>query len=96
MTSAGNMNNMEKHADKSAAGRPAKPAPRPRPKRSAGRAAREAVWFSAKILAIPVLCLAALILGLAIGYSVLGDRDPAEVFDWRTWKHMWDLVFADG
>ncbi len=96
MERAGNVNNKGNHQDHTAAGRPAKPAPKPRPKRSTGRAVRDAVWFSAKILAIPVLCLTALIVGLAIGYTVLGDRELAEVFDWKTWKHMWDLVFADG
>lgn len=51
--------------------------------------------FAIKILAIPVLCVAALMFGLAVGYSVLGGGEMDEVFDWRTWKHMWDLVFAE-
>ncbi|MBO9598996.1 MAG: DNA-directed RNA polymerase subunit beta [Cohnella sp.] len=52
--------------------------------------------MSVKLLIIPIVCIAALILGLAIGYVVLGDRPLSEVFDAGTWKHMFDLVFAEG
>ncbi|MFC4599716.1 DNA-directed RNA polymerase subunit beta [Cohnella hongkongensis] len=65
-------------------------------KPSAGRIVAQVVWMSFKLLIIPVLCIAALIVGLAIGFSVLGDRPVSEVFDIKTWKHMYDLVFADG
>ena len=68
-------------------------------KRNAGTSGRtilRIMWTSVKILIIPVLCLAALIVGLAIGYVVLGDRPLSEVFDAGTWKHMYDLVFAEG
>ncbi|XID91125.1 DNA-directed RNA polymerase subunit beta [Paenibacillaceae bacterium WGS1546] len=63
---------------------------------SSGRVIARIVWMSIKILIIPVLCVAALIVGLAIGFSVLGDRPVSEVFDIHTWKHMYDLVFAEG
>jgi len=65
-------------------------------KPSSGRVIARIVWVSIKILIIPVLCIAALIVGLAIGFSVLGDRPVSEVFDLDTWKHMYDLVFAEG
>ncbi|TFE29092.1 DNA-directed RNA polymerase subunit beta [Cohnella luojiensis] len=52
--------------------------------------------MSIKLLIIPVLCIAALIVGLAIGYVVLGDKPLSDVFDSNTWKHMYDLVFAEG
>lgn len=63
---------------------------------SSGRTILRIVWMSVKILIIPVVSIAALILGLAIGYVVLGDRPLSEVFDAGTWKHMFDLVFAEG
>jgi len=63
---------------------------------SSGRVVAKIVWMSIKLLIIPVLCVAALIVGLAIGFSVLGDRPVSEVFDVKTWKHMYDLVFAEG
>jgi hypothetical protein len=71
--------------------RPAGPA-----KRSAGRVIGRILWMTVKLLIIPVLCVMALILGLAVGYTVLGDKPVSEVFDIHTWKHMYDLVFADG
>jgi hypothetical protein len=74
-----------------ASSRPAVPA-----KRSFGRTFGRIVWMSVKLLIIPVLCILALILGLAVGYAVLGGRPVSEVFDWNTWKHMYDLVFGNG
>ncbi|OXS55940.1 hypothetical protein B1A99_22220 [Cohnella sp. CIP 111063] len=65
-------------------------------KPSAGKVIARVVWMSVKLLIIPVLCVAALIVGLAIGFSVLGDKPMSEVFDMKTWKHMYDLVFAEG
>ncbi|WP_240702907.1 DNA-directed RNA polymerase subunit beta [Cohnella luojiensis] len=64
--------------------------------RSSGRTIARIVWMSIKLLIIPVLCIAALIVGLAIGYVVLGDKPLSDVFDSNTWKHMYDLVFAEG
>jgi hypothetical protein len=63
---------------------------------SSGRMILRIIWTSVKVLIIPVACIAALIIGLAIGYVVLGDKPLAEVFDSSTWKHMFDLVFAEG
>lgn len=65
-------------------------------KSSSGRVIARIVWMSIRMLIIPVLCIAALIVGLAIGYVVLGDKPLADVFDSSTWKHMYDLVFAEG
>ncbi len=44
---------------------------------------------------IPALCVAALLAGLCIGYVRLGGGNMADVLDYRTWKHLYDLVFAD-
>ncbi|QJD88256.1 DNA-directed RNA polymerase subunit beta [Cohnella herbarum] len=52
--------------------------------------------MSIKMLIIPVFCVMALIVGLAVGYTVLGDKPLSDVFDSGTWKHMYDLVFAEG
>ncbi|MCD9022275.1 DNA-directed RNA polymerase subunit beta [Cohnella silvisoli] len=64
--------------------------------RSSGRVIARVIWTSIKILIIPVLCIAALIVGLAVGYVILGDKPMSDVFDSGTWKHMYDLVFAEG
>ncbi len=69
--------------------------PPARKKRSAGRILWQVIWTSIKVLIIPVLCVVALIVGMAIGYVVLGKRELADVFDIQTWRHMYDLVFAE-
>ncbi|AEI38729.1 hypothetical protein KNP414_00078 [Paenibacillus mucilaginosus KNP414] len=44
---------------------------------------------------IPLLCLAALFTGLSIGYAVIGQGDFKDVWDPGTWRHLFDLVFAE-
>jgi len=56
----------------------------------------QVVWTIVKVFMIPVLCLIALFVGMALGYVALGKRELSEVFDLNTWKHMYDLVFAPG
>jgi len=70
--------------------------PAGRKKRSAGRMFGQVVWTIVKVFMIPVLCLIALFVGMALGYVALGKRELSEVFDLNTWKHMYDLVFAPG
>lgn len=42
-----------------------------------------------------VTCLfLSIILGLMVGYSVLGDGSPLDVLKIETWKHIYDLVFT--
>ncbi|MCZ8523334.1 MULTISPECIES: DNA-directed RNA polymerase subunit beta [Paenibacillus] len=43
---------------------------------------------------IPLICMAALFAGLAIGYAVIGHGDFKDVWDLGTWRHLFDLVFA--
>ncbi|WP_240489242.1 DNA-directed RNA polymerase subunit beta [Cohnella thermotolerans] len=66
-----------------------------RKKRSAGHLLWQIIWTTIKVLIIPVLCIVALVAGLAIGYVVLGKGQLADVFDLNTWRHMYDLVFAE-
>lgn len=47
-----------------------------------------------KYARFPILCLLALIVGLWLGYSKIGNQPAGEIFDLRTWKHLYDLVFA--
>lgn len=46
-----------------------------------------------RILFVPALCLAALAIGLTIGYSTIGGGEASDVFKLETWKHLYDLVF---
>jgi len=66
-----------------------------RKKRSTGRLLWQIIWTIIKVLLIPVSCVVALCAGLAIGYVMLGKGELSDVFDMHTWRHMYDLVFAD-
>ncbi|WP_425313222.1 DNA-directed RNA polymerase subunit beta [Paenibacillus mangrovi] len=43
---------------------------------------------------IPLFLLLALAGGLIVGYVVVGKQSLSEVFEWKTWQHVIDLVFA--
>ncbi|WP_433707499.1 DNA-directed RNA polymerase subunit beta [Paenibacillus illinoisensis] len=51
-------------------------------------------WRVARWFLIPVLLVLALAGGMVAGYVVLGKQDIGSVFQWSTWKHVYDLVFA--
>ncbi|MEC0310129.1 DNA-directed RNA polymerase subunit beta [Paenibacillus lautus] len=51
-------------------------------------------WKIAVRILIPVLLVLALFGGMVFGYVVLGDQELSEVFEWGTWKHVFDLIFA--
>lgn len=46
-----------------------------------------------RALLVPALCLAALFIGLTIGYATIGGGSAGDVFKFETWKHLYDLVF---
>jgi len=48
-----------------------------------------------KWIRVPVLSVLAVFIGLWIGYSKLGHQPPSEILQWSTWKHLYDLVFAN-
>ncbi len=48
----------------------------------------------ARIMLVPFLLFISLVIGLMIGYSVIGDLPVSQVFDLETYKHMYDLIFA--
>jgi DNA-directed RNA polymerase subunit beta len=48
-----------------------------------------------KILLVPILLFFSLVIGLMIGYGVMGDKPTSEIFDLGTYKHMYDLLFSD-
>ncbi|MHA0856251.1 DNA-directed RNA polymerase subunit beta [Paenibacillus sp. CMAA1364] len=43
---------------------------------------------------VPLFLLIGLISGMIVGYVVLGKGSINDVFQWETWKHVLDLVFA--
>ena len=51
-------------------------------------------WLLRKLIA-PIIMIVMLCIGLYIGYAVIADQPSDEVFKFETWKHLWDLIFAD-
>lgn len=51
-------------------------------------------WLFRKSI-VPVVMIVMLIVGLYAGYVILGDGPKDKVFEWSTWRHLYDLVFAD-
>jgi len=62
--------------------------------KQASPALKTLFWLLRKLIA-PIIMVAMLCIGLYIGYVVLADQPSDEVFKFETWKHLWDLIFAD-
>lgn len=48
------------------------------------------IWM--RIIVVGIFAAAALILGLMIGYGVIGDGTPTDALKKDTWQHIIDLV----
>ncbi len=48
------------------------------------------IWL--RIILVTVFSVLALFAGLMIGYGIIGDGKPTDVFDWSTWQHIVDIV----
>jgi hypothetical protein len=59
------------------------------PKRGSG-----AKWFKRTLLFLPLVWIIVLAVGLMIGYGVMGDQPPGEVFNPDLWKHLYDLIYG--
>lgn len=73
---------------------------RPGPAKSSGKTAKRRKkrnpWLRMlRLLVVPILLFWAIVAGLYVGYSVLGDQPKGEVFELQTWKHMYDLMFSN-
>ncbi|NMO98159.1 DNA-directed RNA polymerase subunit beta [Paenibacillus lemnae] len=51
-------------------------------------------WKIALRIIVPLMLLLALGGGMVAGYVILGDGEMSDVFQWSTWKHVYDLVFS--
>lgn len=69
--------------------------PKPKKRKKKASKGQKIVFFISKWLFIFTCLLFSVIFGLVVGYSVIGDGDTVEVFDLRTWKHVFDLVFKN-
>ncbi|RRJ62326.1 DNA-directed RNA polymerase subunit beta [Paenibacillus oralis] len=60
---------------------------RPAPKRAA--------WIVIlRIVLILLFLVVALVAGTVVGYVVFGKQDASDIWQWSTWRHVFDLVFA--
>jgi hypothetical protein len=48
------------------------------------------IWL--RVLIILVLLFIAVVAGLTVGYSILGDGESSEVLQWSTWQHLIDII----
>ncbi|AKG03739.1 MULTISPECIES: DNA-directed RNA polymerase subunit beta [Salimicrobium] len=48
------------------------------------------IWL--RLIIVVLLCLLALVVGLMIGYGVIGGGNPLEVFDWSLWQQIIDIM----
>lgn len=48
-----------------------------------------------RLFLVPVLCVAAVAAGMVIGYVYIGKQEMDEVYNFETWRHLYDLVFKD-
>lgn len=51
------------------------------------------IWL--RILLVIAGCLFAVLLGLTIGYAIIGEGSFGEIFKISTWTHMIDLVLKE-
>ena len=48
------------------------------------------IWL--RFLIVIVLLLAAVMVGVTIGYSSIGDGDSADALKWSTWQHLLKII----
>jgi len=48
------------------------------------------IWL--RIIVVAIFSVAALVIGLMVGYGVIGDGPPTEVLQKETWQHIIDIV----
>lgn len=48
------------------------------------------IWL--RIIIVILLFLVAVIVGLVIGYSLIGDGAASDVLKWETWQHLLDII----
>ncbi|MEH7224622.1 DNA-directed RNA polymerase subunit beta [Bacillus sp. JJ1566] len=51
------------------------------------------IWI--RLLLVVVLFAASVMIGLVVGYGVIGDGDPSDALKKETWQHIVDLVNKD-
>lgn len=56
--------------------------------------ARVTFWLLRKSI-VPIIMIVMLVVGLYAGYTILGNGPKDDVFQIDTWRHLYDLIFAE-
>ncbi|GGJ91678.1 hypothetical protein GCM10007063_12860 [Lentibacillus kapialis] len=48
------------------------------------------IWL--RLIVVLVLSVIALLVGVMVGYGVIGDGNPTDALKWETWQHIIDIV----
>lgn len=64
------------------------------PKDTSQKRGSGAKWVKRTLLFLPLVWVIVLAVGLMIGYGVMGDQPPGEVFNPDLWKHLYDLIYG--
>jgi hypothetical protein len=48
------------------------------------------IWL--RIIIVLAIIIVAMVLGVMVGYGVIGDGQPADALKWRTWQHIIDIM----
>lgn len=72
----------DKHAEKQQA----------KKEREEKRAVRRIFPIWLRLIVIALLCLLAVIIGLVVGYSILGDGEPLDVLRFDFWQRIIDII----
>lgn len=67
----------------------------PTTKQYEGRARARLLSLLIRIIGIPILFAIALVVGAIVGFSVVGDGQPVDVFKKSTWQHIVNFVKED-
>ncbi|MBE3553887.1 MAG: DNA-directed RNA polymerase subunit beta [Thermicanus sp.] len=59
-----------------------------------GKNKGEALPLSAKITIIVLMLFASMLIGMMIGYGILGKSPVGDIFSIETWTHLFALIFG--
>lgn len=48
------------------------------------------IWL--RIILVLLILAVAMVLGVMVGYGVLGDGEPSDALKWSTWQHIIDII----
>lgn len=48
------------------------------------------IWL--RIILVILLIALAAVLGVMVGYGIIGDGKPSDALKWETWKHIMDIM----